>query len=434
MSPVDPLYVFTHLPSDIDGPPVLVGRIVQQQKDSYVLNQDTFTYARSYAENSVAFALCPELPLTVVPQTLTNGRRFFGAFLDVAPDKWGRTLLYKEEARVAVQEQRRMAQVSDLWYVSQVSDDVRMGALRFRTSESLDEGKWLSDSREVPFVVSLMEIAQANAQAQDSDVELDWEKATLLFGSGTALGGARPKAVVRDGGQLKLAKFPQNQDRWNVEVWEYVIHRLAARAGIQVPRVEYYPLDEFNNRGALILDRFDRSSRGGRYPYISADTLLSKGEWEEITYSELARTVTQNSPVPGDGEELFARVALTLLVNNIDDHMRNTGFIRVTGGWKLAPLFDVTPFPQSYGHDGTLVCRDPQVGVRSMFDLVAEAQHYRLRPQKALEVLKRVVDAVSAWELEAKTVSLDHESIEHMRTAFEGVALSEAKYLLQAEA
>src|SRR5579859_3946099 len=66
-----------------------------------------------------------------------------------------------------------------------------------------------------------------------------------LFAPGTSLGGARPKASVRDEtGVLCIAKFPSRQDTRDVGGWEVVAHRLAARSGIVVPQARPLRLPE----------------------------------------------------------------------------------------------------------------------------------------------------------------------------------------------
>lgn len=58
----------------------------------------------------------------------------------------------------------------------------------------------------------------------------------LLLAPGSSLSGARPKAAVTDAdGNLHIAKFPQAQDEYSVKRWSYLAHRLAAKAGINVP-------------------------------------------------------------------------------------------------------------------------------------------------------------------------------------------------------
>jgi len=47
-----------------------------------------------------------------------------------------------------------------------------------------------------------------------------------------------------------------------------------------------------------------------------------------------------------EAEELWRRIALTILITNVDDHMRNHGFLHVEKNqWRLSPAFDINPFP-----------------------------------------------------------------------------------------
>jgi serine/threonine-protein kinase HipA len=67
------------------------------------------------------------------------------------------------------------------------------------------------------------------------------EDLQLPFAPGSSLGGARPKAPVREkDGQLAIRKFPRKDDETSTVVWEAVALTLAHKAGIPVPdaRVE----------------------------------------------------------------------------------------------------------------------------------------------------------------------------------------------------
>ncbi|MNY74278.1 hypothetical protein D3C86_2132690 [compost metagenome] len=56
---------------------------------------------------------------------------------------------------------------------------------------------------------------------------------------GTALGGARPKATIRDdAGHLVLAKFSSKTDSFDVPLIETASLLLAKEAGLNVPAVE----------------------------------------------------------------------------------------------------------------------------------------------------------------------------------------------------
>ena len=64
-----------------------------------------------------------------------------------------------------------------------------------------------------------------------------YEDLRLLFAPGSPLGGARPKASIREkDGHLAIAKFPRKDDETNTVVWEAVALPLAQKSGIPVPQ------------------------------------------------------------------------------------------------------------------------------------------------------------------------------------------------------
>lgn len=93
--------------------------------------------------------------------------------------------------------------------------------------------------------------------------------------------------------------------------------------------------------------RFDRPRASGRIPYLSAASLLQLGSREDGAYTQIAEAIDRFSPRPLEHkQELWARIRFSMLITNVDDHGHNHGFLHCGGGqWRLAPLFDVKPFP-----------------------------------------------------------------------------------------
>ena len=57
----------------------------------------------------------------------------------------------------------------------------------------------------------------------------------MLVSLGSSLGGARPKANVKDvSGELWVAKFPSKNGDYDVGAWEYLANRLAALCGLNL--------------------------------------------------------------------------------------------------------------------------------------------------------------------------------------------------------
>src|SRR3546814_9078093 len=52
------------------------------------------------------------------------------------------------------------------------------------------------------------------------------------------------------------------------------------------------------------------------------------------------------SQVKTDAHALYRRVSCNLLISNVDDHLRNHGFLcRGKAGWSLSPAYDLNPVP-----------------------------------------------------------------------------------------
>ena len=105
-------------------------------------NTATFVYDDRYLAAPDAYALDPGMPLTSGQFQTRAGQAMFGIFADSAPDRWGRTLIQratKHQASDARTPARRLAEVD---YLLGVRDDLRQGALRFRTESA---GPFLAD-------------------------------------------------------------------------------------------------------------------------------------------------------------------------------------------------------------------------------------------------------------------------------------------------
>lgn len=99
-----------------------------------------------------------------------------------------------------------------------------------------------------------------------------------------------------------------------------------------------------------LIRRFDRSERGGRFPLISAQTFMGLPGTEPSTYVDMADRLRIYGAEPAaDMEELWARMAFSILIQNVDDHLRNHAFLGGPGGWRLSPAFDINPEPDEGG-------------------------------------------------------------------------------------
>lgn len=372
------------------------------------LEHVTFTYHPDWIEDG--FPLSPDLPLRRGPQRPSLGRELFTAFDDAAPDSWGRKMLFERLRLEAVESGARVDRLTAARGLLMVNDKTRQGALRFR-----QHGRFLSDWADDATVRDLTELAgSAQRFAETGHVG---HRDRLLIGAGSSPGGAQPKAWVQDAsGSMLLAKFPKTSDPGDVHLWEMVAIRLQSRAGITVQPSRLLPVEEARN--IFLTERFDREG-DRRIPYMSMRSALQLTEGEHPSYERLARELQLISAAPReDARELFARAAFGAMVNNIDDHMRNHGLLRRGRGWRLAPSFDVNP--STSGYSDTPLTDRGDLADRDIRDLLEAADSFRLRPQAAVSILRRVAQAISHWPDEARRLGADQETINAQQRAFTG--------------
>lgn len=383
----------------------------------------TFLYDPKWLQHPRSFELDPQLPLQAGPFHTGPQRELFGAFDDSAPDRWGRTLIRRAEHRAAARGERPPRALSDADFLLRVDDEARQGALRFREGP---DGPFLApaSSTRVPPMVELPRLlGAADRVASESE---DDEDLRLLLMPGASLGGARPKAAVRDqDGSLAFAKFPKSDDEWDVPVWERIALSLASGAGINTARSR---LETVGARRVLILRRFDRE-REQRIPFVSAMTMVGATDHDPRSYPEIADAIGRYGAAPSaDLEELWRRIVFTVLISNRDDHLRNHGFLRFgDGGWRLSPAYDLNPTPAEFG-GRTLVTAIDGTDRRASLDLALEtAPYYRLSPATARGIVAEVTAVVSGWRDEASRFGLGRRALDLMASAFEHADLELAR-------
>lgn len=375
----------------------------------------SFTYDDAWLASDQARILDPALRLHAGPQYPGQAQPSFGMFLDSSPDRWGRTLLDRREALRARVEGRPPKPLRELDYLLGVHDGHRLGALRFRR----DGGPFLDDDTALasPWT-TLRELAAASLALEEAGAEDDpayGQWLALLIAPGRSLGGARPKASVVDtDGQLWIAKFPSAADTHDAGAWEGVVHTLASRAGITVPAAR---CQRFGSRHHTYLSRrFDRTTAMRRLHFASAMTLLQHRDGDPASYLELADViVTQGASAAADLEQLWRRIVFNMCVSNVDDHLRNHGFLLAARGWSLAPAFDLNPVPGGSGLTLNVSETDNAQDLQLAHDV---ARYFRVTPKRARALEHEVVAAVRTWSDVASAASLSRTSQAAMAPAF----------------
>ncbi len=379
----------------------------------------SFDYDPDWLESGSAFMLDPGLELYGGPQYPARGH--FGIFLDSAPDRWGRVLMERREALLAERERRPVRALGDWEFLLGVHDHARLGALRFRREP---DGPFVDNSElSAPPVARLRELEHSARRleepgAEDRSAYAEW--LAVLTAPGSSLGGARPKAsFTDDDDSLWLAKFPSREDRRDVGAWEFLLHELAAAAGIEVPEARLLSLSP--RYRTYCSRRFDRNTSGRRM-FASAMTLLERRDGEGASYLDLAELI-QDQGAPGgidaDLEQLFRRLVFNIMAGNRDDHLRNHGCLRVKGGWRLSPAFDMNPTADAVEHALAIDARHARPDVGTAIDT---AELYRLARADAERIVAGIGAVVTTWEQRARALDIPKAEVALMAAAFDAAS------------
>lgn len=379
----------------------------------------SFEYDAGWIQSGHATDLDPQLKLFTGPQYPQSSHPNFGLFLDSSPDRWGRVLMRRREEQRAREEKRKATTLMESDYLLGVFDGHRMGGLRFKLQPT---GPFLDDNQAMasPPWTQLRELEYASLQLEKDHAEKnkDYRKwLQLLIAPGGSLGGARPKASVIDTkGNLWIAKFPSQNDDLNIGAWEFLVHQLATKAKITTSEAQIKRFSGVHD--TFLTKRFDRH-RGKRIHFASAMTLLNRNDGEDaddgVSYLDLVDFIIQHGcEVTKDLEQLWRRIIFNICVSNVDDHLRNHGFILTNKGWKLAPAYDMNPSETSNGLKLNISKDDNSQNLELALQV---ADYFRLKKQEANKIIFEVIKTVSQWKILAKKL-VSSKEIGRMQHAF----------------
>lgn len=395
-----------------DGPR-LAGRLWARTRKNR--QSASFEYDPGWLGHPERFSLEPALTLGPGPFHTPSDKPLFGAIGDSAPDQWGRVLMRRAERRRAEHAGETPRTLTEIDYLLMVNDEARQGALRFALEEG---GPFLATQvgNPIPPLIELPRLLSA-AERVGSDSGTD-EDLRLLLAPGSSLGGARPKASVRDrDGRLAIAKFPHRDDEINTVRWEAVALTLAARAGIPVPD---WRLEDVAGGPVLLLRRFDRED-DVRVPFLSAMSMLGASDHETRSYLEFVDALRQHgASAKADMRALWRRIVFSVLISNTDDHLRNHGFLYAgPDGWRLAPAYDLNPVPTDIKPRVLATAIDLDDGTASLDLALSVADYFELTDDEARAIAAEVGQAVSSWRAEAGSLGLAKAEMDRMASAFE---------------
>ena len=381
----------------------------------------SFEYDKAWIQSSFVQEIDPDLGLYPGIQYLRDEKSNFGVFLDSSPDRWGRLLMDRRESIIARMENRPRRNLDESDYLLGVFDEQRMGALRFKETSS---EVFLNYNRNfaIPPWTSIRELEQASYQLENELIEDDSEILKwlyMLLAPGSSLGGARPKAGVKNiDNSLWIAKFPSKEDHYDVGAWEMIVNKLAQMAGLNVAQAMAKPF--FGKHHTFLTKRFDRTVTGERLHFASAMTLLGYTDGisfqEGASYLELAEfIIRKGANINRDLEELFRRIVFSICVSNTDDHLRNHGFLLSKNGWTLSPAYDINPNPKGTGLKLNISLHDNSLDLNLASEI---ASFFRLTNDKATAIIQNTVNVVSKWKQVALKYKISRDEQDRMSPAF----------------
>lgn len=347
--------------------------------------------------------------------------RLFGFLQDAMPDRWGRRLIDKRERLLAAREGRPVRHLTDIDYLTQIDDTTRMGALRLRDGEQLLGTQFANTP--VPPLTHLREfvsMAQEYERQDEQGGALREEWLLNLYKQGSSLGGARPKANVKDtDGSLWIAKIPSINDEYDVALWEFWAHKMAGLAGIEVPEMRLLTLPG-QKYHTLLSKRFDRDGEQ-RIHFASAMTLCGLQDGVDAStgngYLDIVDVIVGNTGFVDANialEQLYRRVAFSICIRNHDDHFRNHGFLLTEKGWVWSPAYDLNP--SDFNTQSLLVSRDSNES--SLDVLLAAAGDYMLSTIQAEQIINEVYAAMAHSRQVARQCGISDREMERFKMIF----------------
>jgi serine/threonine-protein kinase HipA len=111
-------------------------------------------------------------------------------------------------------------------------------------------------------------------------------------------------------------------------------------------------------------------------------------------------------------------MVFNIIIANVDDHLRNHGFLRKPSGWTLSPAFDLNPVPADVRPRvlSTNITLDDATG--SLVAARESATYFGLGTSAAGEIIRQVQAGVSGWQQIARASGASQHECRRMQSAF----------------
>lgn len=378
------------------------------EEENAELNRVGFRYTTELLEHPAAFSLDPRhLPLQSGELILNCRRGVPGLLDDYLPDAWGLKVL----RQLAFYRNQKKANSHSIIEALALIGGSRIGALSIvpQGQQSIYEAGISTDE-----LKSVETAAQQIDRNDFKQVSLDERSLLYLAGSGSGVGGARPKALVynEQQGQAYLAKFNRlHSDLYNNARVELACLKMANAAGLNVAQgyIEY----GINGREVLFLKRFDISDTGSRKHLITVNALLKEKNTQRdsgtvFRYNDIYTLLQKYSiSIEGDLQQLLRLMMFNCAINNLDDHERNFSLINNGEGYQLSPAYDLLPslITGQYHIAGYDYSPDPPRPT----ECKKMGRLFGLSKSTVAQIAEEVIEAVRHWSHYAEKEGLTEE-------------------------
>ena len=377
-------FVWVWLPGATE--PVVAGRL---DPDGARL---TYTYGASYRRNPLAIPLyAPELPLREGTIEPSPGLGLASCIRDGSPDAWGRRVIINRLTGKKP-DAPDVPELSEMTFLLQSGSD-RIGALDFQASATEYVPRLATEAS----LAELQEAANLIEQGVPLPPALD-----QALNHGTSIGGARPKAMINDGGRKFIAKFSAGNDTYSVVKAEFIAMRLARAAGLSVATVE---MTRAAHKDVLLVERFDRTHTDAgwtRHAMVSALTMLGLDEMmaRYASYEDLAELIRHRFCEPkATLRELYGRIAFNILCGNTDDHARNHAAFWDGRQLTLTPAYDICPQGRTGSEASQAMLVKGEARASTLATCLAAAPDFHLKESDAVALIERQIEAIAAgWQ------------------------------------
>jgi serine/threonine-protein kinase HipA len=400
-------YIYIQLPGTLNTVPAALLKVEKLEDGTFV---GRFRYGDRYLERKDAVAFDPfRLPLGDTVHEFTKLKGIPGAVRDAGPDAWGRRVI----------EHKLERSPGDLAEIDYLLNGPQDGAGNLSFGAGVDPPARKRRYNRTRQLAELIEAAEDIEEGKRVP-----ERLLEQLEPGTSMGGARPKATIEDGNRLWIGKFPEKNDRFNLQRVECATLQLARRCGINVCNAT---LKSVTGHDVLMLERFDREHTDGGYLRFglvsgltildSDDNYLDRDRW---SYPLLADNLRRWSKEPDrDRTELFRRIVFNAAVTNNDDHPRNHAMRHTAQGWRLTPAYDLVPAPMTSLERRDLAMTIGAYGrTAGIYNLISQCDRFGLTAEAARKEIENVAAAVRGWRDHFRASGVSEKDVGYIAPAF----------------